>query len=643
MCGLVGSLQWQMPDDEKLIEKMTHTLFHRGPDAGKIVSLGPLVLGHRRLTIIDTEASANQPMTDNTGRYWIVFNGEIYNFKELRSTLMNFGHQFRTHSDTETILESWKKWGIDCLSHFKGMFAFALWDKEEQMLFLARDRLGEKPLYYHLLPQNLDGGIIFASELQALLQHPLIPKTINPKAMSQFLSLNYVLTNTSIIDQVQKLPPAHYLILRRHRQPELKQYWDLSTAFKEKREFSSRNAAAEQLQFLIDDSVKRQTVSDVPLGAFLSGGIDSSTIVAAMCKMQDPKFIQTFSIGFQEKSYSELKESAHVAKHLDVCHHTQVIHADMAALLPKIVSAMDEPFADSSMIPMYFLSQFSREKVKVCLSGDGGDELFAGYETYTADKLYHLSKHLPKSFIRHAQSMINYLPVSHQKVSRDYKLKKFLQGCSLDFQYAHYFWRTIFTDEEKQELLDPNVQQSIMQHQPFAFFQHFHQDVDTCHPLDQASYVDMKTWMVDDILVKVDRTTMAHSLEARAPFLDHTLVEFAASLPVSFKLRFFEKKHLLKLSQKAMLPKHILYRSKKGFNAPVSTWFTKTLWNLGREVTLNGALDEFCRLDVIERLWQEHLQKRKDHGLKLFGLTCLGLWLDNFKTKITQNTSEYYS
>jgi len=657
MCGIVGSLNWNKPDHGKLIQRMASALAHRGPDAEKIVSLGPMVLGHRRLSIIDLSPLSNQPMSDHSGRYWISYNGELYNFKSLKKELCALGHQFKTESDTEVILEAWKHFGLDCLQRFEGMFAFALWDKEEQSLLLARDRMGEKPLYYTIQEAHTSGAwepnrhrdwrrsldhhpsynIVFASEMTALCLHPSLSFKINPKALSQFLSLNYILTDTCILEGVEKLPPAHFLWLKKDRKPEIKCYWDLSRHFKEKqalrngqKPWRSKLEASEELHHLLVKIVGEQMISDVPLGAFLSGGIDSSSIVSAMTK-KEPKHIQTFSIGFHEPSYSELTESKIVANHLQVAHLTQFIEADMVKMLPKIIQKTDEPFADSSIIPTYFLAEFSRQNVKVCLSGDGGDELFSGYETYTANKLYQYLQFLPKSMLKLASTAVsNYWPVSHNKISFDYKLKQFLKGCQMDFQRAHYFWRVIFSNQEKADLLRDDVKFEVLQHDPYQEFEKYFEEVLDCHPLDQAAYVDIKTWLVDDVLVKVDRLSMAHSLEVRAPFLNHKLVEFAAKLPSNWKMKFFQKKHILKLSQQNTLPHHILHRSKKGFNAPISPWFSGKLQTLTKECILdNTHLKQWFKRDVLEQLLQAHHHRAKDHGLKLFGLMCLGLWLEN--------------
>lgn len=641
MCGIVGSLKWESPDPAILIKRMTEALNHRGGDALGVKTLGPLTLGHTRLSIIDYSEASNQPMQDESARYWIAYNGEIYNYLKIKENLKLAGHQFKTRSDTEVILEAYKHWGVDCLQHFIGMFVFALWDSYEQTLFIARDRLGEKPLYYTLFNNgNNQTDIIFASELKSLMLHPGVTYNINPKALNEFLSLNYVLSDSCILENVKKLAPAHYLFIKPRDSVQIKKYWDLSRSFLEKKHNNlnrDKKTAIEELNYLIHDSVKQQMISDAPLGAFLSGGIDSSTIVSAMTTLGNPSHIKTFSIGFAEKSYNELPESQFVANYLGVDHKTQVIEtlgSNLLELLPKMILKADEPFADSSMIPTYLLAKFAKEQVKVCLSGDGGDELFAGYETYAADKMHRFLRFFPKGLLNIAVGMAeNLLPVSHKKISTDYKIKKFLQGCHYDFRRAHYFWRNIFTEAEKLVLVNPDLHAKMFSEDPFLQFNQFYSEVAGCHPLDQASYVDIKTWLADDILVKVDRFSMAHSLETRAPFLDHRIVEFAASLPVHWKMKGFQKKHILKLSQKTTLPHSTLFRSKKGFNAPISSWLIQDLQELARSVTLDSSLETWFSKKSIEKLWQEHLNAEKDHGLKLFGLMSFGLWLSQTQSQ----------
>lgn len=607
---------------------MVRRLAHRGPDHEGIATRGAAVLGHRRLAIIDLSPDANQPMADVEGGVWIVFNGEIYNYRELRADLIARGARFHTSSDTEVILEAYKRWGDACLERLNGMFAFGLWDERHQRLLLARDRLGEKPLYYAELPGR---GIVFASELKALRLYPGVGRDISPGALSHYLSLNYILHNECILQGAHKLPPGHFLVVEREQPIQVRSYWDIAHNFRNKRVVRSRAQAAEELSTLIDDAVRLRLVSDVPLGAFLSGGIDSSAIVGAMRRIRPNADTLSFTIGFPEAGFDETPAARATARALAAQHHEQVVGVDLARDLPAIVEAVDEPFADTSIVPTYHLAEFARSQVTVCLSGDGGDEIFAGYPTYAADRLRHLTAWMPSPVTRMlAQLTDRIMPVRHTKVGFGYKLRQFLHGHALPAERAHYSWRTIFSDELKRDVLAPDVRATVMSTDPYAIFDHYFRDVADCDYLDQAMYVDIKTWLVDDILVKLDQATMAHALEARLPLLDYRLVEYAASLPVSWKYRGLEQKHIFRLSQRNRLPETVLRRRKTGFNAPVSQWLSGSLLDVARAATQGHRMKAWFDIATIERMWQDHLAKRHDHGLPLFGLTCLGLWLEAF-------------
>jgi asparagine synthase (glutamine-hydrolysing) len=627
MCGICGKLSWAEPPDRAVVERMSAEIAHRGPDGEGIMDLGPIVLGHRRLAIIDLSAAAGQPMSDVSGKYWVVFNGEIYNFLSLRQELVGLGAQFRSRSDTEVILEAYKQWGTDCLPRLNGMFAFALWDSRARRLILGRDRLGKKPLFYYLFP---DGGISFASGLKSLCEDRRIPRRLNPASLNHYLSLNYTLTAETMILGVRKLPAAHFLVVEEGKAPRQDCYWDLAESFRRKRSFRSEAEAAEELTTLVDDAVRLRLISDVPLGVFLSGGIDSSTIVASMCQQHPSREVHSFSIGFQEKSYNELAEARRVAEALGVTHRDQVVMPDAMELLPRIAARTDEPFADTSIIPMYLLAEFSRQQVTVCLSGDGGDEVFAGYETYTADRLHHLVRGLPSWFIQSLGRAFDRLwPVSYDKVSFDYKVRQFLEGAAYPPMRAHYHWRTIFSEQEKSALLPVSLQR-ITQADPFTHFSAYEKDVADCHYLDRGMYVDIKTWLVDDILVKADRATMAHALEARAPFLDYRVVEFAASLPVNLKMKAFQKKYLLKRSQRERLPARVLHRAKQGFNAPVAFWLAEGMRERYSNLIVSPDSPVPFNREYVERLWTEHETRIQDHSLKLLALISFQLWCQNF-------------
>jgi asparagine synthase (glutamine-hydrolysing) len=625
MCGIAGWLDWESPVNPQLVQKITDALSHRGPDASGVKELGPIVLGHRRLSIIDTASTNDQPLSDTSNDYWIVFNGEIYNYLELRRQLESHGSKFRTQGDTEVILEAYKHWGAECLGRLNGMFSFALWDARTQRLLIARDRLGEKPLFYCLPSAS---SIAFASEPQALRKFVPGYSQVDPAILGQFLALNYTVGARWLVKGIFRLPPAHFMLFERQNQPQIKSYWDLSAYFKNKNTFTSEEEAADRLAEMIEQSVSSRLVSDVPLGAFLSGGIDSSAIVGAMARLGDASKVKTFSIGFQEPSFDEVDEARAASKYLAVDHYDRSLSPAPDTIMKSILKAAEEPLADSSFLPTYCLAELARERVTVALSGDGGDEIFAGYETYSADKFHRAFNQVPRWMSTSVERLAaSVLPVSFNKVSFDYKAKQFLAGLQFDSQRAHYSWRNIFSDQERLLILRPEWRTQINAEHPFDEFEKHFQAVTDCHYIDQAMYVDIKTWLPDNILVKVDRATMAHSLEARAPFLDHRLVEFAASLPADLKLKGLRKKHILKESQRKTLPEWILNRKKKGFNAPVSYWLNGQLKMMAREVMHDSCMKEWFVTAEITRLWDEHERKQRDNGLRLLGLTLFGLWL----------------
>jgi asparagine synthase (glutamine-hydrolysing) len=622
MCGIAGSVHWDQRNDTPSVEAMTSAMLHRGPDAGRVERFGPAVLGHRRLSIIDMAASANQPMSDPASGMAVVFNGEIYNFKEIRRDLEALGATFRTNGDTEVLLLAYAQWGEAAVERLVGMFAFAIWDGPQQRLILARDRLGKKPLFYAVT----SAGLVFASELPALRRHPAVSQTLDPAVLGQYLSLGYTLGETSVIAGVKRVPAAHLVTVEPGSAPRMRRYWDLAPHYRDKRRFASIDQAAEAVSALLDDAVRIRLVSDVPLGAFLSGGLDSALIVEAMARVGGGA-VKGYTMGFDVRGFSEVPEAEITAHQLGVDHNVRMVGGEDAADLETIVAAAGEPFADTSMIPVHRLAAFAREGVTVALSGDGGDELFAGYVTYSADKLHRATRWLPGWASRAAAAALALVPPSQAKVGWDYKARQFLAGHALPFEQAHYSWRTLFSEEAKWGLVRPDRRDAVCGTDPFHVFAAHFAEVEGCHDLDRAMYVDIKTWLVDDILVKVDRMTMAASLEARAPLLDHRLVELAASLPVEWKMKGFDKKHILKRIAHNRLGPEILRRRKQGFNAPVATWLRTGLRELGRDATLSASMSEWLDRAAVERLWAEHLAGRADHGFRLFALTCLGLWL----------------
>lgn len=628
MCGIAGLLDWEAPADERIVLAMTERMRHRGPDASGLVSLGPLALGHRRLSVIDVSESNNQPLFDSSGRLAIVYNGEIYNFREIRRELEGRGARFRTQGDTEVILESYKVWGDRCLDRFNGMFAFALWDGPRRRLLLARDRVGEKPLFYAELPR---GGILFASEPRALEAHPRALGGVDPVGLAHYLTLNYTLGAHTLRLGLKRLAPGHLMICEEGRPHSPSPYWDLASVYRNKRSFASEGEAAEALLALLDDAVRLRLVSDVPLGAFLSGGVDSSAVAASMAQALPARQVHSFSMGFGVPSFDEVDTARAVAAHLGLDHKDRIVSPDPGPLLEAILWAANEPLADSSTIPMYHLAAFARGFVTVSLSGDGADECFAGYETYTADRLHRALNWLPRRLKRTGYRVADrLLPVSFSKVSLDYKIRHFLAELHHDFSRAHSAWRNVLSLEMRREIMRPEWCEVLRDEaaDPFTQFEPHFSAVAGCHPVDQAGYVDIKTWLADDILVKLDRSSMAHSLEARAPLLDHRLIEFSAALPAQWKLKGLKKKYLLRRSLRGRVPDWVLDRRKQGFNAPVSQWLNGPLRSLADEALASPRLHDWIRPAAIDTLRREHATGRRDHGLTLFGLVTLALWLN---------------
>ena len=627
MCGICGILDRRAGTDSSDITRMLSLLHHRGPDHQGIWSDGPITLGHCRLSILDLSPLGNQPMQDHTSRYCLTYNGEIYNYHNIRKTLESKGCTFRSTSDTEVLLEAYKAWGVACVEHFNGMFAFAIWDKVEQTLFMARDRLGKKPLFFSHLPDN---GLLFASELKAFKAAPGFTPRLNARALGQYLSLNYVLTNECIYQGVEKLAPGHCMLCTPEAPPRVWPYWDLVSSFQVKQKFASEDEAAEALLEIIDDAVRIRLVSDVPLGGFLSGGIDSTSVVSSMRHTLGSQRIKTFSIGFSEKGYSELDEARRAARFLEVDLAEKIVGHGPDTLLPVISHCADEPFADTSIIPMYHLAALAREQVIVALSGDGADEIMAGYETYMADTLHAMLGFVPRPLLRIANALARYIPADYGKVSTSYKIKRFLSGAHLPFAEAHYHWRGIFSQAELSALLPADLAAEALKGDAKGAFQSFFDQAQGLDPIDAAMYVDIKTWLPDDILVKVDRSTMAHSLEARAPYLDYRVVEFCAGLPVDLKLKSGRiKKYLLKKAQKQRVPQRAITRPKAGFNAPVSHWLAQGTGMHSRLLEMNAS-DGFFNPKEIQALWDDHLAKRRDNGLKLFNLFMFLHWKQLF-------------
>lgn len=632
MCGIAGFCRLDNsplpPDSREWLRDMTTAMVHRGPDGEGLWMDGPVALGHRRLSIIDL-CAGGQPMSDASGRVTVSFNGEIYNFEEIRQELSARGCQFRTRSDTEVIIHGWLEWGVDCLEHFEGMFAFALWDSKDKSLFCARDRFGKKPFCYTVQ----QGTLVFASELTALTRFPGLQCTVRPDTLMRYLAYEYVPTPQCVYQEVHKLPPAHFLLLR-DGQIKVQRYWDMPVPDNSSggRQPAEEELAAE-LRALLAAAVKRRMISDVPLGVFLSGGIDSS-IVAGLMAMQAPR-IKTFSIGFTEASYDESHYARIVARHYDTDHHERILSAaDCARILPEVVSRLDEPMADASVAPTYLLSGVTREKVTVALGGDGADELLAGYEHYIGFKVAEWYNALP-AFVRTGfiERLAPFLPASGGYVNPRLAVATFLQGAHAPAWQRVQTMLTAFTPDMQQALWQGTQADTsaLAAERLFAptreHFEHWPAHSGAT-PLDRAFHVYVRQFLLDDILVKVDRCSMMHSLEVRAPFLDRSVAEFVARLPAHYKLRGFKRKYLLKKACADVLPREILTRNKRGFQIPVAQWLRGELRPLVEELLGEDFLRQqgLFNTEAVRRLVDSHVSGQADLRKPLWTLLVLQLW-----------------
>jgi len=624
MCGICGIYNYRNKQtaDKAILQNMTDVLAHRGPDDEGLYLKEEIGLGHRRLSIIDLY-TGKQPMSNEDNSIWIIFNGEIYNYRELREEIKAKGHILRTTSDTEVIIHLYEEMQEDCVEKLNGIFAFCIWDAKRKKIILVRDRLGVKPLFYALV----DEGVIFASEVKSILQHHSVKKEIDIQALDDFFSLGYITGGKTIIKSIKNLSPATILSISKDSSKTYK-YWDIgyNNSFPK-----SEKYYIDKLLHHLASAVKIQMVSDVPVGAFLSGGLDSSCVVSFMLNSAGSK-IRTYSIGFLEKSYDELRYAQMAGRFFSTKHKDMIVKPDIKQILPKLIWFYDEPFADTSTIPTYFLAKLAASELKVVLSGDGGDENFAGYPTYVADKLARYYNMLPNVVKSLAAGTINKLPVSFDKVSFDYKAKRFIQGVSYSPLKAHYSWRLIYTEEEKEQFYSHDFKKQLNDYSSFETFENFY----NCRPeatiFQKLSYVDFKTWLVDDILRKVDRASMANSLEARVPLLDHNLVEFAAAIPENLKLKRIKTKYLLKKSMKNRLPKKIIYRKKSGFNAPVSHWVNNELRSYVLDHLSSSKIRGlgYFQDDFVQTMLKEHSNRTKDNGLKIWSLLNFVIWYEIF-------------
>jgi asparagine synthase (glutamine-hydrolysing) len=650
MCGICGEINFNKGVWIGSIQRMCKVLTHRGPDdEGMVLIKGnqnyevknsseftrdengyEVALGHRRLSIIDLSEAGHQPMCNEDGKIWVVFNGEIYNFQEIREKLVKKGHLFKSKSDTEVILHAYEEWGVECLCHFRGMFAFVIWDSRLQRLFMARDRLGKKPLVYF----NKNGIFAFASEIKALLQIPNIEWEVNDRAIHHYLTYQYVPSPDTIFEGIKKLPPAHYLLYDRNGNLKVERYWRL--------EFNSIHQTYTDTQELrnrikieLEESVKLRLISDVPLGAFLSGGVDSSLIVGIMAKMsRNP--VKTFSIGFEEKEFDELSYARVVSDHFATEHHEFIVKPDAIEILPKLVWHYNEPFADSSAIPTYYVANVTKDFVKVVLTGDAGDENFAGYPRYLRSKWVALFTKLPESLRRDFMpEFLRIFSSLHWKEKTLNRLADFIEKLSSNQARNYLEQIKYFNAKEKEDIYSEQFSKKLKNIDSVDYLISKSEESETNDLIDQLLYVDINSYLPEDLLVKVDIATMANSLEARVPFLDHKFMELVAGIPSQLKLKGSESKFILKKTFKDLLPDVIFNRKKMGFGIPLSRWFRKELKDYIYEVlldhkTLNRG---YFRRKGIERLLNDHIALKYDHASKIWALLFLENWFRVFIDK----------
>lgn len=617
MCGIAGLVSWRRQPDHDLLRKMSRSIAHRGPDAEGEFCDGPVAFAHRRLAILDLDARANQPFLDASGRYVLVFNGEIYNYAEIRSRLQEAGVRLRTTSDTEALLEALIAQGTDALDDIEGMFAFAFWDRRSKRLLLARDRMGEKPLYY----MTNDDGVAFASELPALRLLPEASEYPHADALLHYLRFGYLPSAQSVLKSVKKLPPAHYLWVDASGPQQPCRYWDIRPCFAQKSPASRIEDAAEELGGLLDGAVRRQRIADVEAGVFLSGGLDSSSIAASLsaCSQAPPK---AFTIGFDVDGFDETDEASRVARSLNIDHHIERVGRPTASQLIAECADQGEPLADTSFFPTHRLSLFARQMVKVALGGDGADEMFAGYSTYAADWLAQFAPR-SSSFWNASAALLAMAPHGRGKVPLDFKLRQFASAVGEGWPAAHPLWRQFADLNAAKELLAPDMRACLGEElfDPAAFAS----EIADAHYADQAMYIDMQSWLSEDILVKVDRASMAHGLEVRSPFLDRSVVEFAARLKPSLRWSMGVGKRVLRRSQAKRLPPRALRRAKKGFNAPVADWFDADNPEIAALFSKPGPNDPFDNARVLQ-YWREHQSGARDRHLILLSIFCYRVW-----------------
>jgi asparagine synthase (glutamine-hydrolysing) len=628
MCGIAGITSYLSNQPETLarqVQSLIDAQAHRGPDGEGVWADEHCALGHRRLAIIDLSEAGRQAMSNVDGSVWITFNGEIYNFQALRQELESLGHRFRTRTDTETILYAYAQWGEACLTRLRGMFAFAIWDRRQRRLFVARDRVGKKPLFY----AQFGDRFYFASELQGLLANTDVPREINPAAIDAYLSYGYVPAPLTGFRHIYKLAPAHYLTLdvgRSGATPKIERYWELQYETKLK---LSEGEVREALREKLAEAVRLRMIADVPLGAFLSGGIDSSIIVGLMAQ-QSAQPVKTFSIGFKDAAYNELDHARRIAGKWGTEHHEFIVEPNALEILPKLVRHYGEPYADSSAVPTFYVSQLTRQHVTVALNGDGGDESFAGYERYLGNRVAETLQGIPGTKLA-ARTLGRVLPDSIDPRDRVRNVRRFLNVMTQPMPQRYARWLSYFTASDKDSLYSPDFRRLLNGTAQRDWVADLVAERRHLDPVDAAMSVDIDSYLPFDLLVKVDIAAMANSLEARSPLLDHEVMEFAAGLPATLKLRGRNLKYLLKTAFDDLLPPENVNRRKAGFAIPVGQWFRGPLRELLCDTLLLGARSHtYFDPMQIARLVDDHLNCRADHSFQLWDLLMLELWHREF-------------
>jgi asparagine synthase (glutamine-hydrolysing) len=632
MCGIAGIFDTHglRPIDRSLLERMNQAQFHRGPDEGGTFIAPGIGLAHRRLSIIDL-STGQQPLFNQDRSICIVFNGEIYNFQQVRAELQALGYAFQTHSDTEVIVQAWAAWGEDCVQKLRGMFAFAIWDTRREKLFIARDRLGIKPLYFATLE---DGQFVFGSELKVLATHPGLQRRLDPLAVEDYFALGYIPEPRTIYRNVSKLLPGYTLTLSRESAvPEPRQYWDISL-----RPGTTKPADVEhELIARLKDAVGSHLMAEVPLGAFLSGGVDSSAVVAMMAQLQETP-VNTCAIGFNEKAFNETEFAQQVADRYRTNHFMKVVGTDDFDLVDQLALLYDEPFADSSAIPTYRVCQLARERVTVALSGDGGDELFAGYRRYR----WHMNEERLRGAFPAGlrKPLFGFLGAMYPKADwapKFLRAKTTFQALARDSVEGYFHNFSILTDGLRGQLYSESFKRELAGYRAIELFQRYAANAPVEDPLSLVQYLDMKTYLVGDILTKVDRASMAHALEVRVPILDHEFMEWGCSLPHDLKLKGQTGKYVFKKALEPHLPNDVLYRPKMGFAVPLAQWFRGPLKQRVRDSLLGPAMADSGLFDMgfVRQLVEEHQSGRRDHSAVLWSL----LMFESFQRQCLQQAS----